>query len=495
MFKAFESNQKIPTKVFALEEPKIRSDLLEAQHLLKEKAIPVLVIISGVDGAGKGEVLQKLTEWLDPRGIDTHAFYGLSDEEKERPEHWQYWRRLPSKGRIAFFLGSWYTAPIIQRVYKNFTKKQFVKNLNQIRSLEKLLTDDGMLIIKLWYHLSRRNQEKRLNKLSSNPRTQWRVTETDWKHFKLYDRFYQISERALAATHSDSAPWYVIEATDKRYRELTTGKILLQSILKQVDSVKGQAKNNEVKLEHTADTHSNHKALEAVDFTYSLDEKKYSIQLKKYREKLGHLMWKANDIGISNVVVFEGWDAAGKGSAIRRIVQAVDPRLYSIVPIAGPTSEELAHHYLWRFWRHLPRKGRMTLFDRSWYGRVLVERIEGFARPDEWQRAYQEINDFEEQLVSSGILLTKFWLHISKDEQLRRFKEREKVLFKRYKITEEDWRNRHKWQQYETAINDMIRYTSTVVAPWTVVASNDKRYARVTILKTLVQKLKSVVAI
>ena len=168
----------------------------------------------------------------------------------------------------------------------------------------------------------------------------------------------------------------------------------------------------------------------------------------------------------------------------------MDARLYRVVPIAAPTDEERAHQYLWRFWRHIPRAGRVTIFDRSWYGRVLVERVEGFARPDEWQRAYLEINDFEDQLVAHGTMVTKFWLHISKEEQLRRFKERQKTAFKQYKITDEDWRNRERWDAYEAAINEMAVRTGRRDAPWVLVAGNDKRFARLQILETVCDRLE-----
>ena len=189
------------------------------------------------------------------------------------------------------------------------------------------------------------------------------------------------------------------------------------------------------------------------------------------------------------ILALEGWDAAGKGGAIRRVTHALDARMYRVIPIAAPTDEERAHHYLWRFWRHLPRLGRITIYDRTWYGRVLVERAEGFASEAEWMRAYKEINEFEEQLTEHGIVLVKYWLHISADEQLERFKERETAPWKQYKITPEDYRNREKMNLYEQAASDMIARTSTEFSPWTLVEANDKRYARIKVLRTLCDRL------
>jgi polyphosphate kinase 2 (PPK2 family) len=190
------------------------------------------------------------------------------------------------------------------------------------------------------------------------------------------------------------------------------------------------------------------------------------------------------------IAVFEGMDAAGKGGAVRRITQAIDARLCSIIPIAAPSEEERAQPYLWRFWRNLPRRGRFAIFDRSWYGRVLVERVEGYCSEADWNRAYGEINDFEEQIVGSGGIVVKFWLSISQEEQLRRFQERQDSPFKRFKITEDDWRNRSKWGFYETAICAMLDRTSTEIAPWTLVASEDKYFGRIKILRTLCQRIE-----
>ncbi len=229
-----------------------------------------------------------------------------------------------------------------------------------------------------------------------------------------------------------------------------------------------------------------------MDLSQTLDREDYKLKLANYQSRLQDLAWQAYRQKRSVVAVFEGWDAAGKGSAIRRVTRAIDPRLYRLIQFAAPTDEERAHHYLWRFWRQLQRDGRSTFFDRSWYGRVLVERVEQFATEDEWQRAYSEINQFEQQLVEHGSIVLKFWIHIGKDEQLRRFKARELEAHKRYKITEDDWRNREKWHDYEVAVDQMVSHTSTRHAPWTLISGNDKPYARIQILKTFCKSMKRV---
>jgi len=284
-----------------------------------------------------------------------------------------------------------------------------------------------------------------------------------------------------------------VESTDERYRDLTAARLILEAIqarLAQPAKVKVISSRPVPKISIT--TKADRTILDGVDLKHSLTREEYEEKLDKYQARLNRLAWSAYEIKVGSVIVFEGWDAAGKGSCIRRVAAAIDPRLFRVVPIAAPTDEERAHHYLWRFWRHLPTDGRVTIFDRSWYGRVLVERVESFARPDDWRRAYHEINDFEEQLAEHGTVISKFWIHISKDEQLRRFKEREEVPFKRHKITPEDWRNRQKWDAYKAATNDMVAHTSTEFAPWTLVAGEDKKYARIQILKTLCAHLEEV---
>ena len=221
-----------------------------------------------------------------------------------------------------------------------------------------------------------------------------------------------------------------------------------------------------------------------------LEEPEYKPLVAAAQIRLRILQFRMYDAQMPVLALFEGWDAGGKGGVIRRVTAALDARQYRVIPIAAPTDEEKAHHYLRRFARHLPRLGRFTIFDRSWYGRVLVERVEGFAPPDEWRRAYWEINDFEEELTDHGLIVMKFWLHISKDEQLRRFQERERTPWKQYKITDEDYRNREKWPLYERAVHDMVVQTSTAYAPWYLVAANDKRHARVEVLRHVVGRLE-----
>jgi polyphosphate:AMP phosphotransferase len=453
----------------------------------------VIILIAGVDGAGKGETVNLLNEWMDPRHIRTRALSTMTDEERERPPLWRFWRALPPKGKIGIFFGSWYTDPIVQRVLGNTKPTEHERSLHQIARFERMLIDEGALLLKFWFHLSKKQQKERLNTLEKNPKTRWRVTRLDWSNFKLYDEFRKVSERTLRETSLADAPWTVIEGVDPRYRSLTTATVLLQKLRARLDAPAAPAAPAPAATSmspHIDDLH----VVKTLDLSQAIPKKKYERQLEKYERKLNLLLRNDDMRDRSVVAVFEGSDAAGKGGAIRRVTAALDARQYHVIPIAAPTEEERAQPYLWRFWRNLPRKGHLAIFDRSWYGRVLVERVEGFCRPNDWMRAYPEINDFEEQLVNAGTVVVKFWLQISKDEQLRRFKEREATRFKRFKITADDWRNREKWDAYEHAVADMVDNTSTEIAPWTLVAANDKYFARIKVLKTLCNRIEAALA-
>ena len=489
MFESAELGHKISKATYDAEVPALREALLNAQYdLAQNGSFPVIILVGGVDGAGKGETVNLLNEWMDPRHIQAHAMGEPSDEERERPQMWRFWRELPPKGKIGIFFGSWYTAPIIQRVMGKTKSDHLAQSIEQINRFEKMLSDEGALILKFWFHLSKDAQKNRLKALAKDPKTRWRVTDTDWERFKKYDKFRKVSEYALRETSTGEAPWTVVEGTDERYRSLTVGKFLLEAIRKRLDSPASPARPNVAPLQAPVDKLD---VLASLDMLQKLSKKEFESELEKYQGKLNLLTRDPRFSKYSLIVVFEGSDAGGKGGAIRRITGALDARHYRIIPIAAPTEEERAQPYLWRFWRHMPRRGGVTIFDRSWYGRVLVERVERFCPEFDWMRAYSEINDFEEQMVDSKTVLVKFWLAITKEEQLRRFKEREQVGFKRFKITEEDWRNREKWDDYERAVCDMVDRTSTEIAPWTLVEANDKNFARIKVLKTLCQRLEA----
>ncbi|MFP5441787.1 MAG: polyphosphate:AMP phosphotransferase [Gammaproteobacteria bacterium] len=487
MFESAELGHQVDKETWDKEEPGLRSALLAAQYeLLRQKKNAVVVLIGGVDGAGKGETVNLLNEWMDPRHIQTHAFSEPSDEENDRPPMWRFWRALPPRGRIGILFGSWYTDPIVNRVLGKSSKAALDQSIEEIRHFERMLSQENVLLVKFWFHLSKKAQKKRLKSLEKDADTRWRVTKQDWQRFEMYDKFRKVSEHTLRETSTGEAPWIVIEGADHRYRSLTAGKLLLAAINDRLTAKEPPAPARVAPLPKAAIDGRN--VLKALKYDQKTPKKKYEKELEKLQGELNLLSRHPKFRQRSAVCVFEGQDAAGKGGAIRRITQALDARYYSIIPVAAPTEEERAQPYLWRFWRHLPREGHVAIFDRSWYGRVLVERVEGFCSEEAWMRAYSEINDFEEQMDRHGIIVSKFWLAITPQEQLKRFKEREKTDYKKFKITDEDWRNREKWPQYERAVCDMVDRTSTGIAPWTLVEANDKYHARLKILKTLCER-------
>ncbi|MFO0588904.1 MAG: polyphosphate:AMP phosphotransferase [Polyangiaceae bacterium] len=492
MFESAELGHKISKERFAEEAPKVREALLDAQYeLAKNPRFPVLILIGGVDGAGKGEVMNLLHAWMDPRYIHTFALDAASEEEVERPPMFRFWRALPPKGRIGIFMGSWYTTPIVQRVYGETKDGDLSRSVEQILHFEQMLVNEGALILKLWFHLGKKTQKARLSELEKNPKTRWRVSDLDWKHFELYDKFRKVSERVLRETSTGAAPWTVIDGSDHRYRALTAAEALLDALRKRLDAGAHAENTVSIQAPPLVQPLDGLNVLGSLDLTKTLEERAYEDEMEDAERRLSLASRDPRFRKTSIVAVFEGSDAAGKGGAIRRITGALDARLYRVVPIAAPTEEERAQPYMWRFWRHIPRRGRIAIFDRSWYGRVLVERVERFCSESAYMRAYGEINDFEDQLVDHGIIVLKFWLQVSKEEQLRRFKEREETGFKRFKITQEDWRNREKWDDYERAVCDMIDRTSTDQAPWTLVEANDKKYARVKILRTVADRIEA----
>ncbi len=520
MFETAELGLKVDKEEFEQEEPGLRTQLLRLQREIARTKTPVLILIHGVDGSGRGAVLNLLHEWLDARYLLTYAPTDPTEEERQRPEYWRYWMNLPARGQIGIAFGSWYTTPIRCRAYGETSEGELDVAMTRARAFEQALVDDGGLVVKLWLHISKKEQKKLFERIEADRQAPWPVTKQDWRHLELYSEFRRAASRALRQTSTGEAPWTIIEAGDARHRDITVVRHLIERFGRHVERLSDRvpSPNPSSSLEISRQTAENaapavvasgssvattagetspsntrqrRTVLDTLDLSRALDDATYDTRLKKGQARLNRLARRAFRKKLGTILVFEGWDAAGKGGAIRRVAQALDARDSRIIPIAAPTDEEKAHHYLWRFWRHLPRLGRTTIYDRSWYGRVLVERVEGYATEQEWGRAYQEINDFEEQLVEFGVVLVKFWMHISKDEQIKRFEERASKPWKQHKISEEDYRNRGKWAAYEEAVTEMIARTSTEYSPWVLVEGNDKRFARVKVLDTVCSAMEA----
>lgn len=501
MFEGAELDARVSKEEYKERAPALRHSLLQAQMEHRAAAsFPVIIVLAGFDASGRSETANLLNEWMDPRWVVTWAWGEPSDEELERPAFWRYWRHFPPKGQIGLFHGAWYEPAMTDRVERRIGRARFESRLRQVTGTEQALTDDGALILKFWLHLSADAQRRQLKALERDPLTRWRITSAHRRRQGQYRRIKQAAEAMIRQTSTARAPWHIVEGTDDYYRKLTVVAHVRDAIVTELECVAAEragrsggtdngyaAAPPEVPVDPIA---SGASVLGVLDLTQAIDRDRYRIEMAKQQGRLNRLQRQAATLGLSTIAAFEGWDAAGKGGAIRRVTGALDARHYRVIPISAPTDEELAHHYLWRFMRHLSRAGRITIFDRSWYGRLLVERVEGLASREEYMRAYAEINAFEDQLVDHGILLVKFWLHISKDEQLRRFEERRGIPHKAWKLTDEDWRNRERWEQYELAVNEMVARTSTRRAPWVLVEANDKLFARIKVIRTLADRLE-----
>lgn len=459
------------------------------QRECKAAGIPVIIVFEGMGAAGKGVQINSLIQALDPRGFSVYASNQSNEEERMRPFLWRYWTKTPAKGRIAVFDRSWYRSVQIDRFDKVTRKEDLPGAFQDILSFERQLSDDGTVIIKLFLYISKEEQRKRFKKLEESKETAWRVTEKDWKRNEEYDKYLSINEEMLEKTDTDYAPWTIIEATDRKYAAM---KILDVVTMRLEYELKRHKEKQAGKTEHGVipSNHFKNGVLSGIDLTKDISREEYKEKLESLQKKLEMLHSEIYRLRIPVVLGFEGWDAGGKGGAIKRLTSRLDPRGYQVNPTASPNDIEKVHHYLWRFWNNVPKAGHIAIFDRTWYGRVMVERIEGFCTEEEWRRAYQEINEMEFHMANSGAVVLKFWLHIDKDEQEKRFKERMENPEKQWKITDEDWRNREKWDLYEEAVNEMLIRTSTTYAPWIVVEGNSKYYARVKVLETVVEALE-----
>ncbi len=487
MFETVEVGHVLEKQEYKRLVPDLRADLLEMQRRLGRSSISAVILLGGVEGAGRSETVNVLHKWMDARGLETHAMWGPSDEEQRHPPMWRYWRRLPPAGKIGVFFDSWYTPYLDLGRSNRMTSAEIEAGLARVKAFEQTLAAEGVVVLKFWLHLSRKAQRQRIEGLAADPDTAWRVTERERKCVKRYAAFCRVAKHVVRVTDSPEAPWHLVEAVDERYRHYTVARTVLDAISARLEAPSSPPPAAAPAQPLAPVVEPN--LLSHLDLTKHLPKARYKHELHEYQHRLGLLTRRLRQSDRSLVVVLEGADASGKGGAIRRMTRAMDARDYRVVSIAAPTDEERAHPWLWRFWRGIPPRGSVTVYDRSWYGRVLVERVEGFATNDDWMRAYGEINDFEEQLTEAGIVLVKCWLQIGPDEQLRRFRERETVKHKQYKITEEDWRNREKSNAYTAAAVDMIERTSTEYAPWTLVEAEDKKYARLKVLRTVVERL------
>ena len=476
-------------------ELKLRLTML--RQTVREKKLPVVILFEGWGAAGKGSVIADVILTMDPRGYSVYSVTEPTQDERRKPLLWRYWMKLPEYGQFSILDRSWYQDVFIAPLEEDLTKDETAGRVRSINTFERQLADDGYLVLKFFLHIGQKEQEKRFRRLEESKATRWRVTDRDWKRNKQYARYYKAFDHYLQETDTACAPWHIVSAQDEHSALLDVYRILVASIETAL-----QNKENGIMpwvMPYTAakpyETPSGFPMvsmpnLSEIKLDKSMENQDYKEELKKAQKTLAKLH---NRLYLSKrplIIAYEGWDAAGKGGNIRRVAAALDPRGFEVIPINAPDKTELAHHYLWRFWKALPRTGHVAIFDRTWYGRVMVERIEGFCKEEDWRRAYQEINEFEKELHDWGAILVKFWLHIDQEAQLTRFMDRQNTPEKQWKITDEDWRNREKWGAYEEAVNDMFQLTSTEFAPWHIIESNDKQYGRIKALKTIIRAVE-----
>ena len=491
MLKDIDLSRKLAKPAYKASKEQLALRLTSLERRARELGIPVLIVFEGWNAAGKGTLINKLILPMDPRGFTVHAMREPTEEEQLRPFLWRYWTRLPPRGRLAIFDRSWYRRVLDDRIEGRADRLAVEQAFDDIASFERLLATDGTLILKFFLHISKNEQAQRFEELRDNPATAWRVTDRDLAQHERYETTVQAVDQMLARSDADFAPWVVVEAHDTRFAAIKILTTVSNALARHIAAKEQQAERDRLELPVTPlPGNITTSMLDKVDLSLTLDRDTYHKRLNAAQRRIHELHHEIYTRRIPVVLVYEGWDAAGKGGNIRRLTQSLDPRGYEVIPIAAPNDLEKAHHYLWRFWTSFPKAGHIAIFDRSWYGRVMVERIEGFCSQAEWRRAYREINEMERNLGNFGTVLLKFWIHIDQATQLQRFEDRQANPHKAWKITDEDWRNRDKWDDYRVAVDELLLRTSTPQAPWHVIESNCKLHARVKAIETVVAAIE-----
>ncbi len=465
----------------------LREKLMAQQQEIRAKNLPIIVLVEGWSAAGKGTLINEIISELDPRFYNVTNHRIDPESESRYPFLYPYANAIPENGKIMLYDVGWMEDCVRKLMRREITKDEYKKRVRAVNEFERQLRDGGYLLLKLFLDIDQDEQRRRLRDLRESFETEWRVSPDDmWQH-REYRAFREAYESFMDKTGS-LIPWHVLDAEKKTAAAIEALQLLTDMIDKALEKGRYVGKPFEedfplVKMPKLAD----------VDLSPALTDEEYREQLKKLQDRLGKLHNVIYRKKIPVILCYEGWDAAGKGGNIRRIARPLDPRGFDVIPIASPKPHELARQYLWRFWTQLPRTGHFCIFDRTWYGRVMVERLEGFCSEADWKRAYNEINEFERQLTDWGAVVLKFWIHIDPDTQLARFNDRQSTPEKQWKLTEEDWRNREKWPQYEEAIDEMLQKTSTENAPWFIIESNDKKYARIRTLTIVIDALEKAI--
>lgn len=486
MFEKLDLTKKLEDRTFEKTIGPLQQQLGILQRELRDKKIPVIIIVEGWNASGITMVINDLIQFLDPRGFSLHSVGSPTDEERARPLLWRFWEKIPPRGRIAIFARSWYSRALAEGVTGIEWKKNIKRSITQINQFERQLTDDGTVVLKFFLHIINEEQKKRLDQREQNLLTSWMITKGDWDFHSQYDSYLPVIEEIIEGTDRPNAPWKIVEATDRNYTIQQVYSTVIKTLEKRL--LVSDVPSPDKKIKNYDSTKPGKNGIRRKSTPpLALTKTGYMESINTCQDRIREIQYRFYKRKIPLIIVYEGWDAAGKGGNIMRLVQRMNPRGYDVIPVSRPNDTEYSYHYFWRFIRNFPKEGFTTIFDRSWYGRVLVERVEGFCTENEWKRSYNEINEIEAAWVENGGGIIKFWLEISKDEQVKRFRQREKDPLKQWKMTEEDWRNREKWDSYNAAVDEMLLRTSTAAAPWTIVESNDKWHSRLKTLRTVIE--------
>lgn len=465
---------------------KARARLYKLQMEIKEHKVPVLVLFEGWGASGKGSTIGKIIKNIDPRFFKVATMSAPTEEELRRPFLYRYMKQIPEAGKFTFLDSGWMEETTKDCLEKGLSGEDYAKRIDSIKRFERQLTDNGYLLLKFFMQIDHKEQTARMDRLMQEKDTEWRVGGFDKWQNEHYKKCRKVFDRYLTDTNMSTSPWYIIDALDKKWAELQVLETMVSGI-----EVAMQNSSHSVPLLQNVFPLAKVPKLKDIELEdKTIEDDEYKVELKRLQKKLGILHNRLYRKRVPVIITYEGWDAAGKGGNIKRITEALDPRGFEVHPIASPEPHEKARHYLWRFWTRLPKDGHIAIFDRTWYGRVMVERLEGFCSENDWRRAYNEMNEFEKELSDWGAVIIKFWVQIDKDTQLARFTDRQNNPEKQWKITDEDWRNREKWDLYEGAVNEMLQKTSTTYAPWHILESVDKKYARIKALKIVIEELE-----
>ncbi len=487
MLSKINFQQVIDKSEFKKEIKVLEDELKKLQLELIERDIPMIIAVDGLSGSGKGNLISSILYPLDPRYYSVYTMSKTNEEIRMRPFLWSFWTKTPKNGHITIFDRSWHRVIMKKSKNKwNLSKKEESNFYEDVNNFEKQLIDNNTLIVKIFLGISEKEQKERFKEIEKNKITKWRINEEDWEENKNYSETLKEYTNMISHENNIHSNWHVIEGDNRNYAVLKAYKIIIEKMKNAIEN----NKNYEQRDKLQGYSPNEIKILSNIDLNKSLTKEEYKEKLNKLQKRMGELGFLLYQKRRSVVICYEGWDAAGKGGNIKRLTQKIDPRGYRVTSIAAPTKEELAHHYLWRFWNEMPKDGHIGIFDRTWYGRVMVERLEKFCKPCDWQRAYDEINQMEKSMENHGTIIYKFFVTIDKDEQLKRFQSRETDPLKQHKITDEDWRNRGKWMQYEEAVDEMLVKTNTDSCPWIIVEGNDKKYARIKVLEYVVNDLE-----